>query len=221
MSLSVLDETRCGVSNYQAPDGTFSYTRWSQVSGYFDGDGSIPIRFRRYHLKFCLSWTDSYLPRLQGLAAFLKAQGLSPTKPYRSDAVYFFSLNQQHDVLATAKIMIPLTCKKRTDLQTVVQYLENKITGNEAIERLNESVRVRRRSARIRHVNMPYTLLEGIREGRLFGTLRSARTQSKIKDDDKDTIRLERRAGVSVRELAARHGVSRDTIYHTLRAIRW
>ncbi len=194
------------------------YLYWAQVAGYFDGDGAIILVPRRYNLAFHLTWTDTYLPQLEQLKTFLESQALTPTKTYGGESAYFFALNVRRDVLAAAREMIPLTYKKRDDLETVVQYLENRITGTKAIENLNESVRAKMRSARIRSVNMPFTLLEGTRMGIFLGKQQSAKTQSKLNDEEKEVIRSDRKSGITVRELANRYGVSKDTIYRVLKS---
>lgn len=131
--------------------------------------------------------------------------------------MYFLPLNRQSDVLAVARKMIPLVYKKRYDLETAVDYLENRITGSEAIERLNESVKAGRRSARIRYVHMPFFRKEGANTGRVLGARRAAKTRIKLSDEEKKEVIKQREIGIPVSELSSSYGVSKDTIYQVLK----
>jgi hypothetical protein len=193
------------------------YVNWGQVAGNFDGDGSVIPVIEYYSLLFHLTWSDAYLPQVEQLKTFLEHEGFRPTKVVSGSTVYFLPLNRQSDVLTAAKMMIPLVYKKRYDLETVVEYLENRITGSEAIERLNESVRAGRRSARIRYVHMPFLRNEGAYSGRVLGARRAARTRTALGDEEKQEIIKQKETGISVKELVGRYGVSKDTIYKALK----
>jgi len=58
--------------------------------------------------------------------------------------------------------MLPYCSKKAEDLKIAIDYLEGKITGNQAIARFNEEVKIGRGSGFIRTQNVPYKREEGI-----------------------------------------------------------
>jgi len=107
--------------------------------------------------------------------------------------------------------MLPLCVKKAEDLQILVDYLEGRLNGNQAIERLNEEVRTGRRSGYIRRLTIPYTKEQGIRTKQLENA-RKARAayavnvspsiQEQIKNDHVEgklgQIRLSEKYGYSV-----------------------
>jgi len=63
--------------------------------------------------------------------------------------------------------MLKYTVKKREDLRIAIEYLEGKITGNEAIAAFNEEVRSGRRRGKIREESLPLTREEGLRQSKL------------------------------------------------------
>jgi hypothetical protein len=200
-----------------ASEGGSPYADWGQTAAYFDGDGAVIPLIQYYNLLFHLTWADSYLPQLDQLKAFLESQELHPAKIAFNGSAYFLPLYRQDDVLEAARKMLPMTYKKFHDLRTVIGYLENSITGSEAIERLNESVRAGRRRAPIRYVHMPFIRNEGAYAGRVLGARRAAKGREIFNDEQKKDIITQKGAGVSVAELARVYDVSLDTIYRVLK----
>jgi len=43
------------------------YRSWAQVAGYFDGDGCVLIRPRKYAIAFAIEWADTSLPQIKQL----------------------------------------------------------------------------------------------------------------------------------------------------------
>ena len=58
----------------------------NRIAAYFDGDGSVSIRVRKFTLTFSLEFSESYLPQLVQVRAFLTAEGIS-TRPIEDSSI--------------------------------------------------------------------------------------------------------------------------------------
>jgi hypothetical protein len=70
-------------------------------------------------------------------------------------------------VLAAAKAMLPFCVKKAGDLRTLIDYMEGRISGNEAIEEYNTEIKIGRRSGFLREPCIPCFRAEGLRRAKL------------------------------------------------------
>lgn len=70
-------------------------------------------------------------------------------------------------LVRAGRMMLPHCSKKAEDLAIMVEYLEDRTTGDQAIERLNKEVNSGRRSGYVRCVNLPLTRVEGARLAQL------------------------------------------------------
>ena len=172
------------------------YTSWRQVSGYFDGDGNVGLEVVKRVLRFKIRYVDTWKPQIESIRFFLGKHGLScgcigkDDKPGIWQPAYRLDVTETRSVLMTAKAMLRFTVKKRRDLQTLIDYLEGKLTGNEAIAIFNEEVRMGRRRGKIREEDLPFTRKEGLRPSQLENA-RKARTSYAVRVDDtiEDSIR--------------------------------
>lgn len=199
-----------------ATEGRSVYNNWNQTSGYFDGDGAVIPLIQYYNLLFHLTWSDTYLPQLEQLKTFLVSEGFHPAQITDSTAAYFLPLYRQDEVLTAAKMMLPFTYKKWYDLQTLVAYLENRITGSEAMDRMNDSIKAGSRSAPIRYVHMPFLRNEGAYAGRVLGARRAAESRKVLNHEQIQEMIKCRQAGMSVKELLTRFGVGKDVVYRVI-----
>ena len=192
------------------------YDSWEQVGGYFDGDGNVGLEVVKYVLRFKLRFSDTWKPQVETVHLFFHANGIATTSishevhQEKRDA-YRFDVGALDSVLAAAKAMLPFSVKKAEDLRIAVDYLEGRITGTQAIQRVNDEVRTGRRSGFLRRPNLPYVRGEGLRTAQLENA-RNARAayavdvspsvQAKIREDHSDLrlghIRLSRKYGYSV-----------------------
>ena len=146
------------------------YTTWEQVGGYFDGDGNVGLEVVRYVLRFRLRFSDTWEPQVTTIRSFMSERNIKTTgiqhetKPGRLDA-FRIDINAIDGVPRASKAMLPFCLKKAEDLKILVDYLEGRITGNQAIERYNEEVRIGRRSGYVRDSVLPYTRAEGLPYG--------------------------------------------------------
>jgi hypothetical protein len=166
--------------------GSNPYASWKQVGAYFDGDGSLSTRIRAFTLTFSLEFSDSYLPQLVQLRDFLTAEGINtpPITTQRRRAAratnYVLKVFANREVLLVCKRMLPFTFKKEWDLQTAIDYLQDRITGNEALQRLNISIESGRREGLLRDLSLPFYKTEGIKISALIGRKAQWRETCKI-----------------------------------------
>ena len=144
------------------------YQSWQQVGGYFDGDGNVGVEVVVYLLRFKLRFSDTWRPQVQTIKSFLNNQSIRTTKmwcesnPGRHDA-FRIDVIAVRSVLDAGKAMLPFCAKKAEDLRIMIDYLEGRITGNQAIARYNEEVRIGRRSGFLRRLTLPLTRPQGLR----------------------------------------------------------
>jgi Mor family transcriptional regulator len=99
--------------------------------------------------------------------------------------------------------------KKRRELEWVLQYFGDKLTGTDFIERLNDDVSCGNRTGKIRHVDIPYLHSEGSRQR----YLRSAAKRRVLSEEQKRQIVIDRGfAGMTLARLAEKYDVSITTI---------
>lgn len=204
-----------GVSLREAGPGR--YSSWKEVAGYFDGDGNVGLEVVTRVLRFRIRFVDTWRPQIEAVSALLVRQGLrcgsigkGSTKGVWQ-AAYRLDVTEVRSVILAAKAMRRYAVKKREELGVVVDYLEERITGNQAIRDFNEGVKSGRRRGKIRFENVPYTRDEGLRLSQL-GNARKAReahavdvplaVQDDIRRDHSDRrvghILLSRKYGYSV-----------------------
>ena len=192
------------------------YVSWLQVGGYFDGDGNVGLEVVKYVLRFKLRFSDTWRPQIETIKSFLNNEGIQTTQMQHEKAegrldAFRIDVGAIVGVLKASKAMLPHCVKKAEDLRIVVDYLEGRITGSEAIERFNEEVRVGRRSGFTRTPILPNTREEGVRIAKLenakaaraaYAVVVSPSIQDLIKGDHFNLglghIRLSRKYGYSV-----------------------
>jgi len=123
-------------------------------------------------------------------------------------------------VLRAAKAMLPYVVKKKEDLQIAIDYIEGRITGNEALNLFNNEVRMGRRKGKIREANLPYKRHEGLRLSKLENA-RKARAAYAVSVSD--AIQKEIRADhwrhkLSFVKLSMKYGCSVSVIRRVLGA---
>ncbi len=197
------------------------YTNWCAIAAFFDGDGSICGSPKKDVIRIKLEFADNWRPQVEQIDTFLRSQGIKPAKIFLSVGnAYSLYLSSNASILATCKGMLSRSdClyKKRKELIRAVDYLEDRITGTQFIESLNESVRLGNRTGKIRRVDIPYTYSEGLKQ-RYYRM--AARTRL-LTDEQKRHIVNDRTANkMTYASLAKKYGVSITTIVRALRGHR-
>jgi len=197
------------------------YHSWRQLAGYFDGDGAVYISVRIFVLKIRLCFYDVWKPQLEAIKRFLEEKGI-PTRRLAAQHkkygdVWYLTVSDPIHIKTVIRRMLPLSCKKRGDMLVALNYLNNKVTAEEAIVKLNELVRDKRRSGFIRNVGIPYTREDGIAVGQRFAAEGAAKSKTiDVPMTTQTLIRSERaKPGVTLREVSLRFGYS----VHVIRRI--
>lgn len=208
--------------SHEGPDLTFGglnpYSSWKQAAAYFDGDGSVSVRARRFTLAFSLEFSESYLPQLLQIGDFLKSEGteiptISTQRRMRGRATNcVLKIYAQKEVPLLCKRMLPYSYKKDWDL-AAMDYLQDRITGNEALQRLNLSVESGRREGLVRSLSMPFRKSEGIQISALIGGRRSSAKRARLNKEQIETLRkVCEDIGGSFAELSRMFKVSTDVV---------
>ncbi|MBI3023056.1 MAG: hypothetical protein HYY68_04915 [Thaumarchaeota archaeon] len=183
------------------------YNSWRQVAGYFDGDGAVYVSIKKFVLKIRLCFYDVWRPQLEAIRDFMISKGVKTRRlavqRRKLGEVSYLTIGDPVYIQAVIRKILPFSCKKRGDLLVALEYLDNKVTADEAIQKLNELIKDNRRSGYVRKARIPYTRSEGILEGRRFGAAAGARAvMVRVPDSVQEEIRIDRREHrSSLREL--------------------
>ena len=201
------------------------YQSWQQVGGYFDGDGNVGIEVVMYILRFKLRFSDTWRPQIETIKSFLNDQSIRTTKVWcesnagRLDA-FRIDVVAARSVLDAGKAMIPFCAKKAEDLRIMIDYLEGRITGNQAIARYNEEVRIGRRSGFMRSLTLPYTRARGLRIKEQENTRKARAAYAvHVSEETQREIRKDHgRHKLSFVKLGKKYGYSVSVIRRVLRS---
>ena len=144
------------------------YSDWRQVAGYYDGDGGEEIKIGKFVMRFATTWTDTYLPQLQHIESFLTSEELTPSKIRLGSSTigrkaWHLSLWEKGGMLVACRQMLPFLDKKRIQVKTLLDYMENRITANDALRTFNLEHAEGKWAGKVRSLNMPWTRDEGRR----------------------------------------------------------
>jgi len=194
-----------------------SYEDWKQVAGYFDGDGSTDLKIGKRVIFMKFTFTDNYEPQLRAVDKFLKHQRIETERiSSTQNGASRLGVGRYEGTREMAVEMLPHVFKKRTELQAVLDYYDNRITGTQLIEVMNRSVRIRNRTGKIRMADVPFTREEGqeldkVEKG---NNAREMGLKNQLLSDDVlEQIRLDIISGRATNgELAKKYGVNPSTI---------
>jgi hypothetical protein len=146
------------------------YSSWRQIAGYFDGDGAVYVSIRTYTLRIRIAFYDVWRPQLDSIKIFLRRKGIQ-TRPLRGQhkgqtVLWALTIGNPPDVRRIVRRILPFSCKKRGDLLVALNYLENRITADEAIRKLNQFTIEKRRSGYLRESDIPFNRADGTAIGR-------------------------------------------------------
>jgi len=131
------------------------------------------------------------------------------------DTYYELQVGESGNALLALKGMLPFLDKKWSQVNAAIDYMENRITGNQFIKVLNEAVRARRRSSSIRTLNLPYTKEQALQFARTSARLGIGRvlTEDQLRMAQRDRELL----GLTYAKLGEKYGVSESTMYYSLK----
>jgi hypothetical protein len=193
------------------------YSDWRQVAGFFDGDGLVKVDPGKFVLALGLRWDDNYKQQIEQLAAFLDSRGIRHGKIIKSGGAWHVLVKRLVDVRKVSRNIARFSFKKRNELIAVLDYLENRITGDQVSSRLNGEVRRGNRLGDIRRVRMPYKRGEGKRRFAARRAKNLRRLLAILSPEQAKEIRKSHfHYGVRIKELAKLYGVSKATIERAL-----
>jgi hypothetical protein len=125
------------------------------------------VEVRVFVLRIGVRFVDTWKPQLQAIRAFLVGKGISLGAVGRGGGskrpAHRLDVGEQASVLKAIRSMIPFCVKKREDLQIALDYLEERITGDEAIARFRGQYSIGRRRGEVRLGAIPFTRQRGLR----------------------------------------------------------
>lgn len=135
----------------------------------------------------------------------------------RNDA-YRLEISGLANVLRVAKAMYPFCAKKAEDLRIAIDYLEDRITGDQAIGRLNQEVISLRRAGIIRKFSLPFTRSQGTRVKQLENAKKARAAYAvNIQADVQEKIMNDHaRLGLGTIRLSKKYGYSQSVIRRVL-----
>lgn len=194
--------------------------KWRQVGGYFDGDGTVIVDIQMFTLGACLSFADNWLPQLEMIRIFLTEEGIKAYIPNKKmHGAYELRIVSVASIIEAAKKMSPYVLKKQAELQMLIAYYANEVTGEQVIESLNQEVIAGKRIGKIRTAIMPYTYSQGrkmaydLTNRQLIPAIKIA-----VPEETKKSIVADRLSrGISEEKIATLYGFSRSVIRRVLR----
>lgn len=193
------------------------YSNWSQVGGYFDGDGMVGLKVQMYTIQLYLDFSDNWLPHLDMLKGFISGSGIESYLSGHSNNVHSLRIMSVEGVLAAAKRMLPHVSKKLLELKMVIDYYENRITAQDVVDCFNKEVESGKRTGKVRKTSIPYDYQSG-RQVALNQTLGLANEARRVRvpDEIRHQILSEHLLGVGQRKLAKQFGLSRTVVRKVL-----
>ena len=205
------------------------YTSREQVAGYFDGDGYMGISDvsnRPYKLGLSIVFTDQSFDQIANIRDFLLGHEIKTSNILKTSkgTAYIVVVGGYESVKKTLRSMLPHLYKKANEIQAVLDYYKNKISGNKLLEVFREEVGAGRRERRQHRValDIPYTRQEGLAlmKARRKERLRDAfgRFRPRVTPEDFDRIRREHfDEGKRLRDLVKEYPqYARETIRRVL-----
>ncbi|MDE1852248.1 MAG: hypothetical protein KGI38_00705 [Thaumarchaeota archaeon] len=193
------------------------YTSWTAIAGFFDGDGSVDVDAREYTLHWVLSFSDNWLGQIQQIREFLAGHGIRVGKPRRVGIGGWTCEVKEISSLKTMAMEMLRSggiYKKKRELQLLVDYYSDKVSGTEVLEAFNSEARLRIRVGKIRSTDMPYTHSEGLERARYASRferrgLNATETQNLINEY--------LTKGVTGKSLARKYDISEATVSRLLK----
>ena len=191
------------------------YRSWAALGGYFDGDGTVEELVGDFVVGVRLGFSDNWPEQLLAVRRFLVSQGIrlgNLTRSRRKGIEHAWKLMvcNKDAVLTMATKMLPHVVKKKAELEAVVLYLNDRITGDEFVSRVNHEVAIGDKLGKYKHSTLPCTRAEGNRARRVFSPSRAREVNLvKIPDQVLDAVGNDYGSGeFSMRELSKRHSLA-------------
>jgi hypothetical protein len=137
------------------------------VAAFFDGEGSISLSPGEHSVGVTLRFSQVDKSVLDEIAGFLRSAGVSGIGIYVGDrnrrhAIHVLVVGSNDGVVLALTLMVPYLRVKSQQAKLTLDYLQDRITGNQYIEAMNNEVREGRRAGKLYAVNQPSKRSEGI-----------------------------------------------------------
>lgn len=160
-----------------------------------------------------LEFSDNWRYQLLAVKRFLEGEGIRCARMYPriwrgKRSSWHLKICNVAGVLKMAKNMLPYCVKKRAELQAIVGYLEDRITGDELVRLVNHEISIGNKLGKPRSCNIPMTRSEGNVLRRRY-SLRKAHDaiDTRVPEADRITIQgLYRTGRYSMRQLGRLYG---------------
>ena len=190
------------------------------MAGYFDGDGSVNIDPTMFTIIASADWADTYKPQLDRLRTFLTRNGISPSMVYplkSAKPVWHLRLSERGGLRVVLRRMLPFLDKKRDQVEAIIQYYANKITGEQLVEQFNQANRNGTRSGFIKKVEIPFTREDGLSLAKIVAAQRWVTVPKLTAYMLRKALINHRRFGISYRKIAAEDQTSTSTLRRALK----
>ena len=121
------------------------YDSWRQISGYFDGDGTIAISDmsnRPYKVSLSLVFVDQSVDQIRTVRDFLQRKGIRTSnilKHYKLSA-HLVAVSEFSSVSRMLRCMSPHLCKKANEAKAALDYYRGITTGNQLLAVFRQEV---------------------------------------------------------------------------------
>jgi len=148
----------------------------------------VEFAVRVFTLHIRLAFDENWKPHLEGVKRFLEARSIRVglVRKKESFNTWHVVVSNTTGVVEMARELVGHCTKKREELQAVIDYYSNEITGDDFVSVMNASVSRRERTGKLREGGPPFTHDEGrelaaIASKISFGeTMRKRRLDSKV-----------------------------------------
>jgi len=148
-----------------------SYKTWAELAGYFDGDGTVEFSVDSFTIHIRLAFDENWEKHLQGIASFLRRKGVSAGKVRKKESfnTWHLVVSNIEGVRRMARALIPHAVKKGRELQAVLSYFRDEITGDQFVNVMNAEVSSGQRTGKLRPNGPRFTHSEGVKASRRMG----------------------------------------------------
>ncbi len=152
-------------------DGEPRPLSWEYVAAFFDGEGSIDVTARKQSVDVSVRITQVDQSILEAIAKFMRAHEVTGLGVYRHSRnhrhiIHSLVISTNDGIENALRAMHPFLRVKRVQSRATLDYLKDKITGDDFVRIINDEIRTGRRAGKVRYINQPFTRSEGIRSAR-------------------------------------------------------
>lgn len=148
--------------------------------------------------------------------------GLDQDRAGNRRPAYRLDVGETASVIMLVRALGSLCVKKSEDLKIALDYLEDRITGDEAASRFNDLIATGRRKGKRRMTMMPYTRRQGLRLHELTNAKR-ARDAHRVRVDPavEEKIRNDHlKLGMGETTLSRKYGYTKGVLRRVLRELK-